>query len=78
MPRLGGLQLGERIFNSGRRVPVLLMTAYAATLDSAQLRRAGFAALVAKPLDLEHLKQMLASAHAETREPSGDLRGGAG
>ncbi len=62
MPRLGGLQLGERIFNSGRQVPVLLMTAYAATLDAAQLRRAGFAALVAKPLDLEQLKQTMSAA----------------
>jgi two-component system, cell cycle sensor histidine kinase and response regulator CckA len=61
MPRLGGMQLGERIFNSGRKPAVLLMTAFAATLDPEQLRRAGFAALVPKPLDLEHLKQLLAT-----------------
>ena len=67
MPRLGGMQLGERIFNSGRKVAVLLMTAYAATLDPEQLRRAGFAALVSKPLDLEQLKQLIAAARSRRK-----------
>jgi len=62
MPKLGGMQLGERIFNSERRAPVVLMSAYASTLDPGQLRRAGFAELLPKPVDSASLK--LALAHA--------------
>ncbi len=62
MPQLGGMQLGERIFNSGRRAPVVLLSAYASTLDAEQLRRAGFADLLPKPIDSASLKTALARA----------------
>ena len=62
MPKLGGMQLGERIFNSARRAPVVLMSAYASTLDPGQLRRAGFADLLPKPADSASLKLALARA----------------
>jgi signal transduction histidine kinase/CheY-like chemotaxis protein len=62
MPQLGGMQLGERIFNSDRPVPVVLMSAFATTLDPEQLRRAGFADLLPKPIDSMSLKLALARA----------------
>lgn len=64
MPKLGGLQLGERIFNSPRRAPVVLLSAFASTLDGEQLRRAGFAELLPKPLDSASLRLALARARA--------------
>ena len=67
MPKLGGIQLGERIFNSNRRVPVVLLSAYASTLDPDQLRRAGFAELLAKPIDFSSLKVALARARTASR-----------
>ncbi|MBE2212754.1 MAG: response regulator [Opitutaceae bacterium] len=62
MPHLGGMQLGERIFNSDRPAAVVLMSAYASTLDPAQLRRAGFADLLPKPVDSASLRLTLARA----------------
>ncbi len=59
MPRVGGMQLGERIFNSRMAVPVILMTAYAAALDPERIRQAGFYALLPKPLDFGRLAQLL-------------------
>jgi CheY-like chemotaxis protein len=50
MPRLSGMQLAEKIFDSGRKVPVVLMTAYGSTLDAEQVKQAGFAAVLSKPL----------------------------
>ncbi len=50
MPRLSGMQLAEKIFESGRKVPVVLMTAYGSTLDAGQVKEAGFAAVLSKPL----------------------------
>jgi CheY-like chemotaxis protein len=65
MPQLGGMQLGERIFNSARRAPVVLLSAYASTLDAEQLRRAGFADLLSKPIDSASLKTALARARGK-------------
>ncbi len=50
MPRLSGMQLAEKVFDSGRKVPVVLMTAYGSTLDAEQVKQAGFAAVLSKPL----------------------------
>lgn len=50
MPGLTGLQLMERIASSGHAIPVVLMTAYATTLNPRQVRDAGFAAILAKPV----------------------------
>ena len=60
MPRMSGMQLVEKIFDSGRKVPVVLMTAYGSTLDSAQVKQAGFAAVLSKPLSHEQVISTLA------------------
>jgi CheY-like chemotaxis protein len=56
------MQLGERIFNSSRRAPVILMSAHASTLDPEQLRRAGFAETLSMPIDTASLRLALAGA----------------
>lgn len=60
MPRMSGMQLVEKIFDSGRKVPVVLMTAYGSTLDSEQVKQAGFAAVLSKPLSHEQVISTLA------------------
>ena len=60
MPRMSGMQLVEKIFDSGRKVPVVLMTAYGSTLDSEQVKQAGFAAVLSKPLSHEQVIATLA------------------
>ncbi|HLP02730.1 MAG TPA: ATP-binding protein [Opitutaceae bacterium] len=59
MPRLNGLQLAEKIADSERRVPVLLMTAYGATITPEQLKQAGLSAVLTKPLFNEQLVDAL-------------------
>jgi CheY-like chemotaxis protein len=59
MPRLTGMQLMERISNSCIKIPVVLMTAYAATLNPKQVRDAGFAAVLSKPMVLEEVVSTL-------------------
>ncbi len=60
MPRLSGMQLVGKIVDSGRKIPVVLMTAYGATLDPEHLRHAGFAAVLSKPLAHEQVLTVLA------------------
>ncbi len=60
MPRLSGMQLAEKIFDSGRKVPVVLMTAYGSTLDAEQVKQAGFAAVLTKPLMHDKVLETLA------------------
>jgi two-component system, cell cycle sensor histidine kinase and response regulator CckA len=60
MPRMSGMQLAEKIFESGRKVPVVLMTAYGSTLDTEQVKQAGFAAVLSKPLSHEQVIATLA------------------
>lgn len=68
MPRLSGMQLAEKIFDSGRKVPVVLMTAYGSTLDAGQVKEAGFAAVLSKPL--VHDQVLLTLAEVVGRLPS--------
>ncbi len=67
MPRLSGMQLVGKIVDSGRRTPVVLMTAYGATLDPEQLRQVGFAAVLSKPL--AHDDVLLVLARVVGRSP---------
>ena len=60
MPRMSGIQLVEKIFDSGRKVPVVLMTAYGSTLDGEQVKQAGFAAVLSKPLSHDQVVSTLA------------------
>lgn len=72
MPRMSGVQLGERIFDSARRVPVVLMSAYAATLDAEQLKRVGFAAVLGKPIAAQNLLTALNRARIQSPRRNGD------
>jgi len=60
MPRMSGMQLVEKIFDSGRKMPVVLMTAYGSTLDTEQVKQAGFAAVLSKPLSHDQVIATLA------------------
>ncbi|HLP09527.1 MAG TPA: ATP-binding protein [Opitutaceae bacterium] len=78
MPRLNGLQLAERIAESERRVPVLLMTAYGATITPEQLKQAGLAAVLTKPLFNEQIVEALLRALDPQRGAATDAKADAG
>jgi signal transduction histidine kinase/CheY-like chemotaxis protein len=67
MPRLNGLQLAEKILESAHPVPVLLMTAYGAVIAPEQVKRAGLAAVLTKPLFNEQIVQALVRAVGANR-----------
>ncbi len=71
MPRLDGLQLGAKIFDSGRKIPVVLMTAYGATLDAEQVRQAGFDGVLSKPLIHDQVLIALVQAVGRRRGTKG-------
>ena len=60
MPRLSGMQLVGKIVDSGRKIPVVLMTAYGSTLDAEHVRQAGFAAVLTKPVIHDQVLEVLA------------------
>ncbi|HEY0945960.1 MAG TPA: ATP-binding protein [Opitutaceae bacterium] len=72
MPRMSGVQLGERIFDSARPVPVVLMSAYAATLDAEKLKRVGFSAVLGKPVAASNLLSALHRARSQVVRRNGD------
>lgn len=69
LPRMNGLQLAGKILESDRRVPVILMTAYGATLDPEQVRQAGLATVLAKPLEYDAVVRALAEAVGSRARP---------
>ena len=78
MPRLNGLQLAEKIAESPRPVPVLLMTAYGATITPEQLKQAGLAAVLTKPLFNEQIVDALIRALTPGRDAAAGANAGAG
>ncbi|MFT3830868.1 MAG: ATP-binding protein [Opitutaceae bacterium] len=78
MPRLNGLQLAEKIAESARHVPVLLMTAYGATITPEQLKQAGLAAVLTKPLFNEQIVEALLRALDPKRGAATEAKADAG
>jgi FixJ family two-component response regulator len=64
MPGMNGLDLHRELLDRGRRVPVILMTAYPTAEASKEAKRLGIACFVAKPTDpdwlLDEVESLLA------------------
>ena len=84
MPRMGGLELLERIANDSKTVAVIVVTAQG-TIDSAvQAMRMGAYDYITKPIDTNRLRTMLQNASALLgtrwlpRKPGGCVQENAG
>jgi PAS domain S-box-containing protein len=63
MPRMGGVELFQALNQQGNQIPVILMSGH--SLEEAQvaaLQSQGLAGWLAKPLDMDRLAQMVATA----------------
>lgn len=61
MPEMDGVEVAERLRESGMSVPLIALTAYAMAEDRARCLELGFLELVTKPIDWEHLLRLLQS-----------------
>jgi signal transduction histidine kinase len=64
MPEMDGYELLRRLRTRGLTVPVIALTAYARPEDREEAMRAGFNAYVAKPVEPEDLRKMVAEVLA--------------
>ncbi len=75
MPEMDGLQatriLREREAGSGRRVPVLALTAHALSGDRERCLEAGMDGYLSKPIELKHLLEAVENAAAGGKLPVG-------
>ena len=68
MPRMTGLELLESIQGSSPIVPVIVMTAHGTHEKRRQAVASGAVAYLSKPVDIAHLKFLLASVLRDTRD----------
>ena len=62
MDGMSGVELCERLIESGRRIPTILITAFPKEQDRERARRAGVIGYLAKPFDEQQLVDCIASA----------------
>lgn len=62
MAGMTGLELGQRLIAEGRRLPMFLVTGYAAALNEPTVKAMGFAAMLMKPVTIEELDRALRAA----------------
>jgi CheY-like chemotaxis protein len=55
MPDMSGWEVAERIKSERPDVPVVLVTGWGASLDQAEVERAGISAVVHKPFEIDEL-----------------------
>jgi FixJ family two-component response regulator len=65
MDGMSGVELCERLVESGRRIPTILITAFPNERDRERARRAGVIGYLAKPLDERQLVDCITSALGE-------------
>lgn len=59
LPGLSGLELQTRLIGAGRRVPIIFITAFESALAREQALAAGAVAFLHKPLDSDHLLDLI-------------------
>ncbi len=62
MPGLSGLELQEKLAESGRRIPVVFITGYATVPQSVQAMKAGAHDFLEKPFDADRLLEIVGNA----------------
>jgi FixJ family two-component response regulator len=62
MPGMSGIELHERLRAAGRRIPTILVSAYADELDRAHASRAGILCCLRKPFTPDALLDCIAEA----------------
>jgi CheY-like chemotaxis protein len=62
MPAMTGIELAKQVLEMRPGIPIILMTGYAGTFDTAQARTAGFTELLLKPLSLDVLANAVSRA----------------
>ena len=75
---LSGWEVARRIREAVPRLPVVLVTGWAASIDDDEVRRAGIAEVVQKPFDidavLEVTARVLSSGSGDLGSEEGDTR----
>lgn len=76
MPGMAGTELGRRVGQLPAKVPLILMTGYAAALNEPKVRAMGFMAMLMKPVTMEELECALQEALSLPRpNPAGPSDG---
>jgi FixJ family two-component response regulator len=74
MPGLSGLDVQRQLARTGKRLPLVIITAYDESESRTQCLAAGAAAYLLKPLDDQALLDAIASAVRDCSSPDGDRR----
>jgi FixJ family two-component response regulator len=62
MPTMTGIELYRHLFDAGRAIPTILVTAYPNDIDRTRLLNEGVVCYLRKPVDEQHLKRCLRAA----------------
>jgi FixJ family two-component response regulator len=73
MPEMTGIELYQRLVDSGRAIPTILVTAYPNDVDRARALNDGVVCYLRKPVDDEHLMACLRAAFASAEPPAENL-----
>lgn len=70
MPGMSGLELHDRLVNSGLSIPTIVITAFPQDADRQRAERSGILCYLAKPCDEQNLLQCIRAALAGTQRRS--------
>jgi len=68
MPGMTGIELGQRLAQLQPKLPLILMTGYAAALNEPKVKAMGFFAMLMKPVTMQELDETLQAALREMRD----------
>lgn len=71
MPEIGGLALGEKILSLRPKLPVILMSGFAAPASDEELRRSGIQRVIPKPVTLSSLGDVIARSLGHAKKSAG-------
>jgi len=72
MPLMTGLELYQRLIDTGHAIPTILVTAFPNDIDRARALNDGVACYLRKPVDEEHLTQCVCAALRSGDPPEAD------
>jgi CheY-like chemotaxis protein len=68
MPGINGLEVLRKVKATRPEIEVIVLTGHGSTVDEAQCRELGAFAYLQKPVDIEHLSELLRQAHEKRRK----------